>query len=112
LAVFNGNIIDYYWAICWKLSLIVIGTKSQRDTLIKSLLRISFKGLRPNLLYFMFALLGLSYFIINVNSKNPYNNDTISRKDFHYIFDKSILRDYTPNTYYYLAGLMDGDGYL
>jgi hypothetical protein len=45
-------------------------------------------------------------------SKNPYNNDTISRKDFHYIFDKSILRDYTPNTYYYLAGLIDGDGYL
>jgi len=87
LAVFNGNIIDYYWAICWKLSLIVIGTH-----LIKRI--------------------PLYVFLINVNSENPYNIDTISRKDFHYSFDGSILRDYTPNTYYYLAGLIDGDGYL
>lgn len=33
-------------------------------------------------------------------------------EDYHYKFDDRILRDYAPSTFYYLAGLIDGDGYL
>lgn len=49
---------------------------------------------------------------VNVISKNRFSHGTISRKDFHYNFDEGILRDFMPNTYFYLAGLIDGDGYL
>jgi hypothetical protein len=46
-----------------------------------------------------------------MNSKKQYSNGNISRKDFHYLHEKT-LRDLTPSSNYYIAGLIDADGYF
>ena len=93
MAVYDSNIIDYHWAICWNLP--IIAKRTRCGYCCSSL----------------FSRLIVQH-SNNVISKNRYSDGTISRKDFHYIFDDRILRDYTPNTYFYLAGIIDGDGYL
>jgi hypothetical protein len=42
---------------------------------------------------------------------NLFSDGLISREDFHYIHERT-LRDFTLGSYYYLAGLIDADGYL
>jgi len=94
MAVHNCKFMNYYWAICWNIPLIANNTRY--DPLLKVRIVMSSGFARQ----------------LDVISKNLFSQGTISRKDFHYTFDDRILRDCTPGTYYYLAGLIDGDGYL
>lgn len=103
MAVCNCDVVDYHWALCWN---ITISTPLMRSG-----------SLFPKQLIANRTRCGLNFGACDnynvwygVISNNRYSYSTISRKDFHYIFEESILRDCTPSTYYYLAGVIDGDG--
>jgi hypothetical protein len=84
MAVSDSNIVEYYQAICWDLPIIASCTRYDTD---------------------------VSPCVI---SKNQYSHGTISRKDLWShtgLSNIGILRDFTPESRQYLAGLIAQSAY-